>query len=84
MELIVMLKPTAIIRFGIPEVSHSWTSLMEFSGSKPVLQQVRGLPTSPSVTLKRQVILKTRKGGVFNTATVGKRSSCPQCALRWV
>lgn len=83
MELIVMLKPTAIIRFGIPEVSHSWTSLMEFSGPKPVLRQVRGLPTSPSVTLKRQVVLKTRKGCVQH-GQGGKRSSCPQSALRWV
>lgn len=38
----------------------------------------------PSVPLKRQAVLKSRKGGVFNTATVGGGLAALKSDLRWV
>lgn len=84
MELIIVLKPTAMI-WDSRGWSHWGTSLKEFSGSKPGPPgQIKGSPTSPNVPLKRQVLLKNREGGVFNRATVGRGPAAPTSALRWV
>lgn len=77
MELIVMLKPAAIIPFGIPEVSHSWASVNGVFRLKACALADQRLAHQPQCDTK-ETTLKNRQGGVFNTATVGKRSSCPQ------
>lgn len=70
MELIVMLKPTAIIRFGIPE-GESFKNFV--NGVFRLKAWAPG--RSKACPLKRQVIVKNRQGGVFNMATVGRGPS---------
>lgn len=69
MVLIVMLKPTAIIQFGIPAGESFVNFVNGFFRLKAWALADQRLATDPRVPLKRQVILKSGKGGFM--ATVG-------------
>lgn len=55
----------------------------EFSGSEPQLWQIKGLPTAQCAP-KETSSAEKQKGGVFNTATVGRGLAALKSDLRWV
>lgn len=84
MELTVMLKPTAIIRFGIPEGE----SLMNFVNGvfrlKARALAHQRLAHQSQCVAKETSNTKKQERGCVQHGHSGKRSSCPTSDLRWV
>lgn len=73
-----MLKPTAIIRFGIPEGESLMNFVNSFQAQSLGPWQIKGSPTSPSVPASKETRhTEKQERGCVQHGHRGKRSSSP-------